>query len=129
MPRRPENRPIIRVLQAIDVCFARIYHRLSVRRPQQLPQTGPAILVCNHISGVDPLLIQSVCPRMISWMVAKEYTKLPVMSWMFKQIGAIPVARSGRDLPSTRSAMRALHDGRVVGVFPEGRIQTSRQLL
>lgn len=126
---RPENRPIIRLLQAVDICFARIYHRVSVRAPQQLPRDGPAILVCNHISGVDPLLIQSVCPRMISWMVAKEYTLGPGLRWIFEQIGAIPVERSGRDLSSTRRAMRALEAGGVIGVFPEGRIETSRELL
>lgn len=126
---RPENRPIIRMLQAVDVCFARIYHRLSVRSPQQLPHTGPAILVCNHVSGVDPLLIQSVCPRLITWMVAKEYMQVRGLSWVFKQIGAIPVERSGRDLASTRAAMRALAGGAVLGIFPEGRIETSHDLL
>src|SRR5689334_8063274 len=105
---RPENRPIIRVLQVVNIVFARIYHRLSIRAPQQLPHDGPAILVSNHISGVDPLLIQSVCPRMIHWMVAKEYTTLPVLRWVFKQVGAIPVQRSGRDLASTRDALRTL---------------------
>jgi 1-acyl-sn-glycerol-3-phosphate acyltransferase len=128
-PRRPENRPVIRLLQAVNVCLSRIYHRLSVRSPQQLPSTGPAILVCNHISGVDPLLIQSVCPRMITWMVAKEYTQARGLAWVFKQIGAIPVERSGRDFASTRAAMRALAQGAVLGVFPEGRIETSRELL
>jgi len=126
---RPENRPIIRLLQALDVGFARIYPRLYVRSPQQLPRSGAAIFVCNHISGVDPLLIQSVCPRMISWMVAKEYTEVRGLGWIFKQIGAIPVERSGRDLASTRAAMRALANGAVLGVFPEGRIETSRELL
>jgi 1-acyl-sn-glycerol-3-phosphate acyltransferase len=128
-PSRPENRPLIRVLQAIDVCFARIYHRLSVIAPQQLPRSGPAILVCNHISGVDPLLIQAVCPRLISWMVAKEYTQAWGMRWVFKEIGAIPVERTGRDLASTRAAMRALSNGGILGVFPEGKIETSRNLL
>ena len=127
--QRPENRPVIRFLQAIDVCFARIYHRVNVHRAHQLPRRGPAIIVSNHISGVDPLLIQAVCPRLIHWMVAKEYTNLPVLSWVFKQIGAIPVERSGRDLASTRAAMRVLADGNVLGVFPEGRIESSRQLL
>jgi 1-acyl-sn-glycerol-3-phosphate acyltransferase len=126
---RPENRPIIRLLQGVDVCFARIYHRLSVHAPQRLPRTGPAILVCNHISGLDPLLIQSVCPRLITWMVAKEYVDIPGLRWVFHTIGAIPVERSGRDLTATRAAMRALSHGAVLGVFPEGRIETSRELL
>src|SRR4051812_46381153 len=105
---RPEDRPIIRLLQAVDVCFARIYHRLSVRSPQKLPRKGAAILVCNHISGLDPVLIQSVCPRLITWMMAKEYFDVPGMGWFFKTIGVIPVQRSGRDLSATRAAMRAL---------------------
>jgi 1-acyl-sn-glycerol-3-phosphate acyltransferase len=126
---RPENRPIIRVLQAIDVCFSRIYHRLNVRAPQQLPRDGAAILVSNHISGLDPLLIQSVCPRLIRWMMAKEYMEVFGLRWVFKHVGIIPVARSGRDLSSTRTAMRALARGELIGVFPEGRIETSRELL
>jgi 1-acyl-sn-glycerol-3-phosphate acyltransferase len=126
---RPENRPIVRLLQAVDVCYARIYHRLFVRAPHQLPRTGAAILICNHISGVDPLLIQAVCPRLISWMVAKEYTQVWGMHWIFRQIGAIPVERTGRDLSSTRAAMRALAEGAVVGIFPEGRIETTSDLL
>ncbi len=127
--KRPENRPIIRVLQAIDVCFSRMYHRLNVRAPQQLPREGAAILVSNHISGLDPLLIQSICPRLITWMMAKEYMEIFGLRWVFKQVGIIPVQRSGRDLSSTRAAMRALAKGGLLGVFPEGRIETSRELL
>jgi 1-acyl-sn-glycerol-3-phosphate acyltransferase len=126
---RPENRPIIRLLQAVNVCFARIYHRLEIRSAQSLPRDGPAILVSNHTSGLDPMLIQSVCPRLITWMMAGEYMHIPVLRRVFKTLGVIPVARSGRDLTSTRAAIRALHDGAVLGVFPEGRIENSRQLL
>src|SRR4051812_42213381 len=126
--KRPENRPILRFLQAFDVCFARIYHRLSVRLPQRLPRDGPAILVCNHTSGLDPLLIQSVCPRLITWMMAREYYNVRGLGWVFKAVGAIPVERSGRDLASTRAAMRALANGAILGVFPEGKIETSREL-
>ena len=127
--RRPESRPIIRLLQAVDVCFARIYHRLSVLAPSRLPREGPAILVCNHTSALDPLLIQSAVPRLITWMMAGEYYQMRGLHSIFKAIGAIPVERSGRDLTATRAALRALNDGRILGVFPEGRIETSRELL
>jgi 1-acyl-sn-glycerol-3-phosphate acyltransferase len=127
--RRPEDRLTIRFLQAIDVCVARIYHQTVVRAPQRLPRHGPAILICNHTSGLDPLLIQSVCPRLIVWMMAKEYYEIRALNWIFKAIGVIPVDRGGRDLAATRSALRALEAGRILGVFPEGRIETSRDLL
>ena len=126
---RPEDRLAIRLLQAVDVCFARIYHRVNVLAPQHLPKHGPAILICNHISGLDPMLIQSVCPRLIVWMMAREYYEIPILRWVFKTVEAIPVDRGGRDLAATRAALRALEAGRILGVFPEGRIETSRELL
>jgi 1-acyl-sn-glycerol-3-phosphate acyltransferase len=126
---RPEGRLSIRLLQAFDVCFARIYHRVNVLSPQRLPKHGPAILICNHVSGLDPMLIQSVCPRLIVWMMAKEYYEIPVLRSVFKAVEAIPVDRGGRDLAATRSALRALEAGRILGVFPEGRIETSHELL
>jgi 1-acyl-sn-glycerol-3-phosphate acyltransferase len=127
--RRPEDRLLIRLLQAVDVCVARIYHQTIVRAPQRLPRHGPAILICNHTSGLDPLLIQSVCPRLIVWMMAKEYYEIKALNWIFRMIEVIPVDRGGRDLAATRSALRALEAGRILGVFPEGRIETTRDLL
>jgi 1-acyl-sn-glycerol-3-phosphate acyltransferase len=126
---RPENRPIIRLFQALDVCYARIYHRLHVCAPPRLPRDGPGILVSNHTSGLDPLLIQSVCSRLIVWMVAQEYVERPVLNRIFRMIEAIPVGRDGRDMAATRQALRALDQGRILGVFPEGRIERTRQLL
>lgn len=113
----------------MNLCYSRLYHRLQVHSPCRIPRTGPAILVSNHTSALDPLLIQSVCPRLIVWMVAREYCELPALKWLFGLIEAIPVERAGRDVAATRAALRVLHGGRVLGVFPEGRIETSRQLL
>lgn len=109
--------------------LGRLYHRTHVLAPQRLPRRGPAILVCNHVSGLDPLLIQSTCPRLIVWMMAREYYQMKAMKWLYRTIDAIPVERSGRDMAATRAAMRALSDGRVLGIFPEGKIETSRELL
>ena len=117
------------MLRAVDVCFSRIFHQLDVISPCPIPRSGPAILVCNHISGLDPALIQSVCPRLIVWMMAKEYYDIKALTWVFKTIEAIPVDRGGRDMAATRAALRALEGGRVLGVFPEGRIEKTRDLL
>lgn len=127
--RRPEDRAVVQILRAVDVCFSRLYHRITVKRPQRLPREGAAILVCNHTSGLDPMLIQSVCPRSIVWMMAREYYEIKALKWFFQIIGAIPVDRSGRDLAATRAALRALQEGRILGLFPEGRIETTTELL
>lgn len=125
----PPLRPSLRALMALGKMYARGFHQLEVRTPCSLPESGPAILVCNHISSIDPVLIQSACSRHIVWMMAKEYYDMPALRWGFDLVQAIPVERSGKDLSATRAAMRALHDGRVLGVFPEGRIETSNELL
>ena len=126
---RPEDTPLIRLLQAVDVCYSRIYHHVIVRTPCRLPKYGPAILICNHVSHLDPLVIQSVCPRLITWMMTHEFYDIKYLQWVFRTIGAIRVERKGRDMAAVRSALRALEEKRVLGIFPEGRIETSRDLL
>ena len=125
----PEQRLDIRLLQLLGVSVARCYHRTYVTAAQRLLRHGPAILVCNHISGLDPVMIQSVCPRSIIWMMAREYYEIPGLTWFFRTINAIPVDRSGRDLTATRAALRALGDGRVLGIFPEGKIEKTHDLI
>ena len=112
-----------------NLAFCRVYHRVKIRRPLAIPPKGPAILVCNHVSGLDPMLIQSCSRRLVIWMMAREYYDIKALGWMYRTVHAIPVERSGRDLAATRAALRALHDGHVLGIFPEGKIETSRALL
>jgi len=127
----PERRLPVRLLLAANHLFTRVYHQVSVKTSCPLPSKGPAILVCNHVSGLDPLLVQSGVPRrLITWMMAAEYYNISrAMDWMFKTVEVIPVQRSGRDLAATRMALRALHTGRILGIFPEGKIAETRELL
>ena len=125
----PESRWSVRLAKASNFAFCRLYHNLIVERAAHFPQTGPAILVCNHLSGLDPMLVQSACRRLVVWMMAREYYDLKSLTWLYKIVEAIPVERSGRDLAATRSALRALDHGRLLGIFPEGRIETSSDLL
>ena len=124
-----EKRWSIRVLHVLDKIVSRVWHHTVVLKRHPLPPRGAAILVCNHTSGLDPLLIQSVCERVIIWMMAKEYYDIKAMTWVFKILEAIPVDRFQRDTASVRAALRNLHEGRVLGVFPEGRIENSHELL
>lgn len=94
-----------------------------------MPSTGPAILVSNHTSSIDPLLLQAFSPRLIRWMMAKEYFDFKPLRWLFDTVGVILVERSGRDMAATREAMRALEAGYVLGVFAEGKIETTRELI
>lgn len=126
---RRDGDPLFSFMRAWAGSFARVWHRTSVVQPCRLPRHGPAILVCNHTSSIDPLLLQAFCPRLIRWMMAKEYFQYKTLRWIFNSMGVILVERSGRDMAATRQAMRALGAGYVLGVFPEGRIEPSRELI
>jgi 1-acyl-sn-glycerol-3-phosphate acyltransferase len=119
----------IRLMHGINRSFSRIYHHIDVSGLQAIPRTGPAIIMSNHISGLDPLLIQSVLHRPVIWMMAKEYYDIGPLRKLFETLQAIPVSRDGRDSTALRAALRTLDKGRLLGVFPEGRISTTPRLL
>ena len=119
----------VRLFHAVNVVYCRGFHELRVLSPPRLPEAGPAILICNHTSGLDPVLIQSVIRRPIVWMMAKEFYEIPVLKPLMAMIDAIPVERGSREMGPTRAALRALKEGRVLGIFPEGRIAPDRELM
>jgi 1-acyl-sn-glycerol-3-phosphate acyltransferase len=87
-----------------------------------LPRRGPVLLVSNHTSPADPLLLQCATRRLISFLMAREYFSIPFLGWVFQLSKTIPVNRTGRDIAAFKAAIRALEEGRVIGVFPEGGI-------
>src|SRR4051794_7324992 len=123
-----ERRLVIRLAKPFVRAYSSCFHDLRVLTPCPLPEKGPAILVCNHTSSLDPVLLQAACPRVITWMMAKEYSFFG-FRWFLNAIEPILVERSGRDMAATRTALRALKDGKILGLFPEGKIETTPKLL
>jgi 1-acyl-sn-glycerol-3-phosphate acyltransferase len=119
---------MVGLVAGVNEWFSRYYHELTVLSPAVLPD-GPVILACNHTAGVDPLLIQAALPRLVVWMMAREYYDLRLFRTLFKALEAIPVDRDGRDMTATRAALRTLKEGRVLGIFPEGRISPTSEIL
>jgi len=126
---RAESDWRLHALQMVNRIYARAYHQVTVKRPCRLPLRGPAILVANHTSGLDPCIVQAASARLIRWMMAREYYDLPAMRWLFDTVGTIQVDRNGRDMAATREALAALERGYALGIFPEGKIETSREIL
>ncbi len=124
-----ESDRTVRIGRAAALQFALYYHRLKILSPYPLPPEQPAIIACNHLNGIDPFFVQAACPRLITWMMAQEYYALPGVKWFCGKIHAIPVERTGKDLAATRAALRALKDGRVLGVFPEGKVETGLDIM
>jgi 1-acyl-sn-glycerol-3-phosphate acyltransferase len=116
-------------LWPVYLFYTRIVWRARVIGGMNLEPDQGAIIVSNHISPVDPLFIQLTSDKVVHWMVAREYSLGPWLKWVFDILGSIPVNRGGVDTAATKQAMRLAQQGEKVGVFPEGRINTTDDLL
>lgn len=116
----------INLLDGFLRLYIKYFHRFHYQ-PIPLPETGPALLVANHVSGLDPLLMIAACKRPVRFLIAQEQYDRTGLNWVFKKVGCIPVQRGGRVEKAFRTALQALENGEVVALFPEGGIHTRRK--
>lgn len=109
--------------------FTRISWRTEISGRLPVAEDEGAVIVCNHISGIDPMAIQLCTDRVVHWMVAREYYEMPLASYAFRALNSIPVNRGGIDTAATKMAIRMAQEGGLVGLFPEGRVNTGDELL
>jgi 1-acyl-sn-glycerol-3-phosphate acyltransferase len=81
---------------------------------------GPLLVISNHISALDPLIMSAACERPLRFLVAKEEYQKTVFNWLLKDAGCIPVDRGGRVEKAFRDAIRQLEKGEVIALFPHG---------
>ncbi len=108
-----------------------VFSRCTQENACTIPEDGPAIIVANHTSPLDPVVLwtkhfasfRRPHLRVIGYMMAKEYyIRSSLIGWVCRAMESIPVERSGRDMVPIREALRRLGDGKLLGLFPEGRI-------
>jgi 1-acyl-sn-glycerol-3-phosphate acyltransferase len=101
-------------------------YRLEQKGLENIPDEGPAVVVCNHVSFVDPLVITAASRRPIRFVMDHRIFRAPVISFVFRHMRAIPIAPAKEDPAMMEAAFaevaRALAAGEIVGIFPEGRI-------
>lgn len=107
-------------------------YRLRKVGLERIPDEGAAIVVCNHVSYVDALVISAGCRRPIRWVMYHEIFKIPVLSFVFRTAKAIPIAPAHEDAAMLEQAYdaiaRELADGQLVGIFPEGRLTADGEM-
>jgi 1-acyl-sn-glycerol-3-phosphate acyltransferase len=107
-------------------------YRLRKAGLERIPQEGPAILVCNHVSYVDALVISAACRRPIRWVMDHHIFRVPVLSFFFRTARAIPIAPAREDPELLERAYERiageLSAGELVGLFPEGRLTSDGEM-
>ncbi len=100
--------------------FWRAIGPVDVRGLHNVPASGPVLIIANHQSYLDPILIQSFCPRPMHTMAKSTQYASPIMRWLLPRLLAFPVRRSQVDPQSVRSVLRHLRQGDAVGIYIEG---------
>ena len=113
--------PWLNVVDGWIRLFCRRYHRVNFAF-LNLPSHGGAIVVANHVSGLDPLLVIAASLRPVRFLIAREQYERFGLRWLFRAVGCIPVDRGQRPERALRAALRALQQGEVVVLFPQGGI-------
>ncbi len=107
-------------------------YRVEHRDLQCIPDEGPALLVCNHVSFVDALLIGGAIRRPIRFVMYYKIYNLPVLNFVFRTAGAIPIAGRSEDEATYERAFARiaeyLADGELVCIFPEGKLSADGEI-
>ena len=116
------------------LCWLLIHsvYRLRKNGIDNIPEEGPAVIACNHVSFVDALVILAASPRPIRFVMDHNIFKFPVLSFIFRTGKAIPIASAKENEALLNQAYdkvaEALEQGELVGIFPEGRITDTGDL-
>ncbi|HWA28812.1 MAG TPA: MFS transporter [Lacunisphaera sp.] len=104
-----------------------IFYRVRVKGWQNIP-SGGALVICSHLSYVDAVVLQIAAPRPMRFIAFAGFVKSPVMRFVFRAAGVIPVT-ANKPMKGIRLAVEAIQKGELVCVFPEGAISRTGQLM
>ncbi len=120
------------LLRFIAWLMVKAVYRLRSEGIEHLPLDGPGLLVANHVSYVDAVILMGASPRPIRFVMDYRIFRTPVLGFIFRHCGAIPIAPAKEDLALMEKAFAevstALANGELVGIFPEGQITRDGEL-
>jgi 1-acyl-sn-glycerol-3-phosphate acyltransferase len=114
------------LLRFVAWIASHLVYRFRITGDENIPVKGAAVLVCNHVSFVDAVLLMAASPRPIYFVMDHRIFKVPVLGWLFKLAKAIPIASRKEDPVAYEAAFHAaaqvLREGDLLAIFPEGGI-------
>jgi 1-acyl-sn-glycerol-3-phosphate acyltransferase len=119
-----------RIVMAVAWPIVRWWGRLEVVGEQLLPATGPTLLLVNHDSAWDPLVVgvSAVRRRQVLALAKSSLWRVRAVGWVLDHMGQIPIERGRGDADAMGAAIERLAAGACIGVFPEGTVSRGRPL-
>lgn len=119
-------------LRFLSWILAHVMYRVRTVGAEHLPVEGPAVLVCNHVSFVDWLIIFGECKIPVRFVMDHRIFQTPLVGWLFRHGKVIPIAPAKEDAQTMEAAFAKvsaeLRDEEVVGIFPEGALTRDGQM-
>lgn len=116
------------LLRVVLLGFAKVFYPLRLRGVENMPERGGALIVANHVSYADALLLWIASPRPIRFMGTDEMLRFPLMRWVYRKFNVIAVSPN-RAKEAVSKSVAALKAGDVVCVFPEGALTRTGMLM
>ncbi|MGF6955031.1 MFS transporter [Paraburkholderia youngii] len=120
------------LLRFVAWLLVHTFYRIRLVHAERIPERGAAVLVCNHVSFVDAIVIMAESPRPIRFVMDHQIFRSPFVGWLFRHAKAIPIAPAHQDAALLSHAYdlcaRALADGELVCIFPEGKLTRTGEL-
>ena len=115
--------PFFNLIFIVAMLISRLLHTVTVQGLEHLPSHG-ALLIANHASNWDPILLATALPRYyrLRVMGKEELFRNPIVAWAIRVGGAFPVNRGGADIQAVKTAMQSIKDGQNLLIFPEGTV-------
>ncbi|MBC5647148.1 lysophospholipid acyltransferase family protein [Christensenella tenuis] len=115
---------ILAYIILMPVFFVKVVHKENLRIH------GGCVVICNHISNWDPIVLgHSVKTQPVCYMAKEELFRNRMANWFLRRLHAIPVARGKSDLKAVKTGLSALKSGKILGIFPEGHRSETGELL
>ena len=108
-------------LRVVGLFLARLRYSVRTVGDEHLPKSGGALIVCNHVSYVDTIILSRASPRPIRFLSHERFFKTPVLGPLLRVFGAIPIA-PGRAKDALRRASDCIRAGEFVCIYPEGQL-------
>lgn len=97
-----------------------LWFRLRARGFENIPKEGGALFLINHQSFLDPLVVGEQLRRPVSFVARDSLFRVPVVGWILRNTYVIPISREAASSTTIKEAVRRMHHGFLVGIFPEG---------